>query len=153
MPDVARELAGLDEQGALENVDSFQTSLPDDVDSDTIGLYRQSDREVSIKGEIATPERLSELEDNGFLAGGSVEHLIRHEVGHAEHFQAIRDSEPQIPPQANLNEEAQELVRDELSQYAAENGLELAAEVFAVKAGGGSVSDRVEEIYQAVGGV
>jgi len=152
MPDAARELAGLDEQGALENVDSFNTSLPNDVDPDAIGHYSRETREVSIKGSVATEERLSTLEESGFLAGGYIEHIIRHEVGHSEHFQSIRDSEPDIPPQARLNDEISDQIENELGAYATENGAELVAEVFAVRAGGGDVSNEIMEIYNTVGG-
>jgi len=79
-------------------------------------------------------------------------HAVRHEIGHAMVRHAAPLRYPRLQSARKLSTSATELVKKEVSEYAAASPLELVSEVYAGIRSGKTYSDKVMRLYRAYGG-
>ena len=117
--------------------------------------YDPTRKAIELSDEYLTPEQGQEWFEDNHLAGDSVNHMVAHEVGHHQHWEAHRNDEIDMGEIRDKEMTPQEInmVETELSTYAAASPQEFVAEAYAVKAGGGELSGPLQDMYEEFGGV
>jgi len=115
-------------------------------------LYDADSRMVYVSPRVFTRDAMETLHDQGYVAAPDPEHLLRHEVAHHHHNRAISSGRALLPPNAPMVGEVKQLVKNEISRYAAQLNKEMVAEVYALKIVGRDVSDEIEALYTRAGG-
>lgn len=94
--------------------------------------------------------------EEGARSTASPFHTLAHEIGHAAFASERGASEYLEVADENLTQREEDIVRDEVSTYAAENVDEFVAEVYAMKVVNDErtdeVSETVQSIYEKYGG-
>jgi hypothetical protein len=123
----------------------------------TLGRYEPETGEIKINTDRMNQETLDSVGDE-FAVGDSVEDMVVHESIHAEHVEALEEQgwTPEEMREellrSNLDEGEQEIMEDEISEYAASNPLEVVAEIGTKITLGEEVSDEALHVYEKYGG-
>jgi len=126
------------------------------------GAYTFNFKRLQINDDV-TSDDLAGLSDENFAVGDSMEWLVLHELGHANHHTEIGDVteaddylfEGSLTTTRDgewIGRERLEIAEDEVSEYARTNPAEFVAEVFAGLALGQEFPDEVMEMYDEFDG-
>jgi len=154
-----RGLSKAAESGFADSVTGITELDPDmnAVLTDTLARFDPETKTIAINTDSMNQETLDTLGDN-FAVGDSVEDLIVHETIHARHAEALIADDYSVEQmreellRGDLPPKEQELMKEQVSDYAASNPLEVVAEVGTKISLGEPVSDEVLQIYNKYGG-
>jgi len=149
--DATRAFSALADADQTDGISGITSSLSEQTrgsNPNAALAYKPQRNSVEISPEFFSDEQAQEWADDNHLAGDSVNHLVSHEVGHHQHFEAHRNGDIDMAEVKEYEFTPQErnMVETELSDYAAASPLEFVAESYGVKATGGELSDLYEEL-------
>jgi hypothetical protein len=155
--DATRSFSALSDAGETDGLNGITSGLSEGTKSGSPNAalaYKPQTKSIEIKPEYFNEKQAQEWEDGGHLAGGSIEHLVSHEVGHHQHFEAHRNGDIDLADiqEYEFTPQERNMVETELSDYAATSPLEFVAESYGVKATGGELSGPLQDLYDELGG-
>jgi hypothetical protein len=147
---LAEELTEANATGELEGVDTVEAGDISGDTGDRFAEYTESSETLSFNRNLFTERQANNYGESGYLADGSLKHIVSHEIGHARHFDGLSDSRQSELQFGDI--EVPESVSDTISEYAGTDAMEFVAEVYALKRSGESVSNDVQELYEEFDG-
>ena len=155
--DVIEGLQAIDDAMGIEEGDMFNltTTPPDDVGSAAAAAFHTGQRTLYVNPDAATGENRRADFEAGFLSTPDQQGNIMHEMIHSKHSRAALSSDgPSLDELRadNFDSDEKAMIREEVSDYAATNGMEFVAEVGAGVLSGQEYSDDVMELYDELGG-
>lgn len=151
---VTKALESLDES-VLEPVEGITTSPPigRDEEDQPVAAGSWPSNNIHLHPDRFTQEAVEEKHEEGFLATGTVEGQIAHEVGHIKNYENL-DNEGKLDEMAGTDvpPEAEELIEMVISEYATVNKQEFVAECYALKVTKDGIPPKLEEGYEKYGG-
>ena len=155
--DVIEGLQAIDDAVGLEEGDIFSltTTPPDDVGSGAAAAFHSGNRTLYVNPDAATGEDRRADFEAGFLSTPDQQGSIMHEMIHSKHSRAALSNDgPSLDELRtdNFDNDEKAMIREEVSDYAATNGMEFVAEVGAGVLSGQEYSDGVMELYDELGG-
>jgi hypothetical protein len=153
---IAKEVARLDANGDTDDIQAVRGLTQDakdlvDGERNPVGAFMNETSSVELNTDLVTDEKAEELGETGYLAEGSIEHIVAHEFGHAVHKLQSKRGDGNWGVQ-EMSDEVTDAAGDELSTYAATSPNELVAEAFAVRARGGELPEPIATAYKALMG-
>lgn len=116
---------------------------------DSVAYYTPSTGDVAFNSDKVDEENLQKKYlkgyESGFLAGGSIQHVVCHELMHALHAQ--EGDEPDADTWQEYPD--QDLIEEQLGEYAASSPAELVAEVGALLLQGEDVESEMPDVYES----
>lgn len=152
---VAQAAATLGAAGETDGITAINTEPDAGMEErGSAGNYDPFSREVRLDPEKITSEQASEWGESGFLANGTVEHIVAHEIGHHRHFQnEVGGQSAGMEAQTQeIPEDAREAFAEQVSVYGAKNPNELVAELYAKQAAGEELSTGEQNAYDTFNG-
>ena len=155
--DVIEGLQTVDDVMGIEEGDMFSltTNPPDDVGGAAGAAFHSGTRTLYVNPDAATGEDRRADFEAGFLSTPDQQGNIMHEMIHSKHSSAALSNDgPSLDElrEDNFDSDEKEMIREEVSDYAATNGMEFVAEVGAGVLSGQEYSDDVMELYDDLGG-
>jgi hypothetical protein len=154
---VIEGLQRVDEALEIEEGDIFSltTRPPDDVNGVAAAAFHTGNRTFYVNPDASTGEDRRADYEAGFLSTPTQQGNIMHEMIHSKHSRAaLSDDNLSLDElrEDNFSQDQKQTIRNEVSDYAATNGMEFVAEVGAGVLSGEEYSDEVMELYNNLGG-
>jgi hypothetical protein len=147
--------AALGAAGETEGITEISTNISEEMTSrSAMANYDPFDQAIRMDADSFTQENAEQWNDEGFLAGGGLNHMVAHEVGHHNHFAKDVDGQSagmQAQTQ-EIPEQAQAAFAEQVSVYAVENPNEMVAELYAMQVNGEELSTGMENAYERFNG-
>jgi hypothetical protein len=144
-------LKEMEAQGLLENVDRFTGSVAQDPGDSSAATYDPGSS-VMWLDQRYTDKNTAGMQSIGQWVSGDLATLIRHETVHAEHYRQAGVMRAERLAASDLTPSEQDLMAEQVSEYAASTPLEAVAEIGAMKLRGDDIPDDVERVYEKYDG-
>lgn len=154
-PESAREVAGTlmyeSTRGNVDNLDRVTTSRSavreNGLNPDSKGLYYPEERDIYLNKDFVDRNTnnniIRQKHEEGWFAGSDPSYMIRHELGHHNHFERMRSNgrvfsrQQEFDQLGSFTSELEKRIRADVSEYATRRTPhELIAEIFSQKARG-----------------
>jgi hypothetical protein len=162
----AETFTEMHERGEADGVEGVVSTLTDEQREqvgETVGAHFSDSNTVYLNPDHFTDETAAEYSELGYLAAGTREHMVNHEIAHNRHVEADRAGEFAAGEKGEkdyfdvrergLKTGEEELLREQVSEYATDGPDDARAEIYALLAAGESLPDDVMELYAVLEGI